>query len=113
MWQGFLPKKSVKLEFAINYNKEKRLGGIRIWNYNRSAKDSTKGVKDIEVMVNDEKVWEGVVKIGKGATDEDYSTEIILERGIQLPTVQLPIKAEEDFEEPSSFARQPVPEPKI
>lgn len=47
MWIGYRPLLPKNLEIVFCIPKETRLGGFKIWNYNKSAIDCTKGVKDI------------------------------------------------------------------
>ena len=47
MWLGYLPLPPLHLEIMIYYNKDTELGGLKIWNYNKSIVDFTKSVKDV------------------------------------------------------------------
>lgn len=49
------------------------LAAIKIWNYNKSVRDSTKGVRELEVFLNGEHKFGGDVKMGRGQVNEDYS----------------------------------------
>lgn len=60
--------------FAINVE----LSAVKIWNYNKSMRDATKGVREIEVFLNNELKHEGTVCMGKGSTKEDYSQLITI-----------------------------------
>lgn len=82
MWIGYLPKPPEKLEIVAFFNKDTVLGGLKIWNYNKSILDYTKGVKEVEIILNGEIVWNGCLIGGKGKIDEDYSTSISLIDGL-------------------------------
>jgi hypothetical protein len=47
MWIGYLPPPPKNLEIVIHLNDNIIIGGLKIWNYNKSAIDCTKGVKEI------------------------------------------------------------------
>ena len=49
MWTCNLPDPPTTPELYINIKSE-TLGGLRIWNYNRSLLESTKGIKEIEII---------------------------------------------------------------
>lgn len=82
------------------------IGALRLWNYNKSMLDSYKGVKEIELIINEERVWAGVLKRGGVPADSiDHCTEIIL-RGHSVPLVPglrakvtEEVKEEEEYEE--------------
>ena len=86
MWIGYLPKPPYALEIVLFFAKDTELGGIKIWNYNKSITDFTKGLKDVEIILNDMQVWQGRINGGKGKTDEDFSTKVIIKEGTVLPT---------------------------
>lgn len=54
MWIGYLPKPPQHLEVLMYYNKDIKLGALKIWNYNKSIVDCTKGAKEIQVLINNE-----------------------------------------------------------
>ena len=85
MWLGYLPLPPLHLEIVVYYNKDIQLGAIRLWNYNKSIIDFTKGIKDIEIILNDQIMWEGTLEGGKGQTDVDYSTSVVLKDSLTLP----------------------------
>lgn len=89
MWIGYLPKPPLKLGILIFVPIEFELGGLKLWNYNKSVQDFTKGVKDVEILVNDELKWKGKVNGGRGKVDVDYSTSIPLVNGITIPVEHL------------------------
>jgi hypothetical protein len=74
MWIGYLPKPPLKLEIVLFFNKQVELGGVKIWNYNKSIIDFTKGIKEVECILNDNLVWNGKIDGAKGKSTEDYST---------------------------------------
>jgi protein JBTS26 len=47
MWIGYRPAPPKNLEIVIQLDKSIEIGGLKIWNYNKSAIDCTKGIKDI------------------------------------------------------------------
>lgn len=49
MWTTGLPDFWKVLEIQITFPKTIEIGCLRIWNYNKSTLDSTKGIKEIEV----------------------------------------------------------------
>jgi len=52
----------IECSFISNYG----IGAIRIWNYNRSSIDTTKGVKELEIFVNGNPKWFGTINRGSG-----------------------------------------------
>ena len=76
MWIGRLPlpqSPPVHLEIVIYFNLNVELGVVKIQNYNKSVRDGTKGVRDIELYLNDELKYDGIVKMGRGQLNEDFS----------------------------------------
>lgn len=53
MWLGCMPAPPLCLELAITFPSGTRIGGIRLWNYNKSLIESVKGVKEVEIFVCD------------------------------------------------------------
>ncbi|CAM6100708.1 unnamed protein product [Calypogeia fissa] len=54
------------------------LGHMRVWNYNRSISDIMKGVKEVQIYVDGDLIWQGVIAKGCGNQVFDYSTKIPL-----------------------------------
>ena len=54
------------------------IGGLRIWNYNKSAEDSIKGVKNVDVLLNGRIYWSGEIRKARGDLYRDYVTDIKL-----------------------------------
>lgn len=52
MWLGSMPDPPKTIEIEINYDDTIQLGGIKVFNYNKSLIDSVKGVKDLEILYN-------------------------------------------------------------
>lgn len=76
MWIGSLPppqRPPVHLEIVIQFALTTKLAAVKIWNYNKSLRHGAKGVRDIQLFLNDELKYEGPVKMGRGQTNEDYS----------------------------------------
>lgn len=46
MWIGYLPVHPKHLEIVIDFDKQTEIGGLKIWNYNKSSIDCTKGIKE-------------------------------------------------------------------
>lgn len=78
------PPSVIVIEISLQVS----VGALRIWNYNKSQIENSKGVKDIKVIANDEK-WNGEIKKGCGNEYEDYSTLIkfTLNQGAVIPDV--------------------------
>lgn len=69
MWIGSLPlpqSPPLYLEILVFFARDTKLSAVKIWNYNKSVRDSTKGVRDIQLFVNDELKYEGPVRMGRG-----------------------------------------------
>ena len=94
MWLGYLPTPPQRLEILIRFDKAINLGGIKIWNYNKSIRDSTKCVNELKIMLNDTIMWTGSLQKGKGQINLDYATAIVLksnaEPGFALPQEEIP-----------------------
>jgi len=94
MWLGYLPMPPKHLEICIRLSGDVKVGGIKLWNYNKGIFDCTKGVFQVEVLLNDKLTWEGSLEPGRGYTNKDYSKAIILkenaEQGFSLPQEQVP-----------------------
>lgn len=50
MWIGYLPLPPKNLEIVVTLSRDIQIGGLKIWNYNKSAIDCTKGVKDVSII---------------------------------------------------------------
>lgn len=72
MWLAALPESPETLEIQIFFPENCDLAAIFIWNYNKSLIDSGKGVKEIEVFLRNQLVWNGVVRKGIGNELENY-----------------------------------------
>ncbi|XP_071813789.1 katanin-interacting protein-like isoform X2 [Apostichopus japonicus] len=53
---------------------------IKIWNYNKSLKDLSMGLKDVKLHCDGDQLWEGIVEKGCGNQVFDYSMMIDLPR---------------------------------
>ena len=51
MWIGYLPLPPKNLEIVILLSGEIQIGGLKIWNYNKSAIDFTKGIKEVQISM--------------------------------------------------------------
>lgn len=87
MWIGSLPLPQhppIYIEVVIHFALSSDLAAVKIWNYNKSVRDGTKGIRDVEILLNDELKFEGVVKMGRGQVKEDYSELISIKDGVQV-----------------------------
>ena len=91
MWLGFLPLPPHNLEIHIYFDKSIQLGGLKVWNFNKGILDCTKGVQQMQVLLNHQLLWEGSLEPGKGYTNVDYAKKIILSNNpnYTLPTEQV------------------------
>ena len=62
----------------IGFSSKYDVGALRIWNYNKSSIDATKGVKELEIFLNEQPKWYGPVKCGVGNEESEYCTTIYL-----------------------------------
>lgn len=63
MWYCNLPntnEEKVTIEFSFRVRD--RVGGIRIWNYNKSALDARIGVKGVDVYLDQSLIYHGQIK---------------------------------------------------
>ena len=89
MWLGYLPAPPNRLEILVRFDKTINIGGLKIWNYNKGILDCTKGVYQIQVLLNDSVKWNGQLSPGKGITNIDYAKAIILKENAE-PSFKLP-----------------------
>jgi hypothetical protein len=80
MWLCSLPAAAdTPLEIVIQVpSPDLVLGHVRVWNYNRSINDIAKGVKEVQIYLDGDLVWQGVIAKGCGNQVFDYSTRIPL-----------------------------------
>ena len=78
MWYCSMPDPPECLEIGISIPNEKCLNYILIWNYNKSLLDSTKGIKELEILLNGNVIWYGIIIKGTGNDREDYCTKILV-----------------------------------
>ena len=71
MWLGYLPTPPSTLEIQIRYDKNIQIGGIKIWNYNKGIIDCTKGVFQMQILLNDSIKWTGTMQPGKSKTNNE------------------------------------------
>jgi len=87
MWIGSLPMPQtppIFLEILVYFALNVDLAAVKIWNYNKSVRDSTKGVRDIELYLNGELKYEGTVKMGRGQIQDDYSQLISFQENVKI-----------------------------
>lgn len=85
MWLCNMPAPPITPEIYINSKSNVKIGGFRIWNYNRSLIDSIKGIKEIEIVSSGTVVWAGVINRAPGNEYEEFVTEIYLKPNIKFP----------------------------
>mmetsp|Transcript_34417 Transcript_34417/g.60330 ORF Transcript_34417/g.60330 Transcript_34417/m.60330 type:complete len:1207 (+) Transcript_34417:737-4357(+) len=108
MWVGQMPNPPACLEICIALAANEKVGGLKVWNYNKSLLDAVKGVKEMEVLVNDAVAWEGIVKRGSGNQDEDFGTEIVINPNYKFPEAEgSPLQLEEEIEEEEAEDERP------
>lgn len=76
MWIVRLPPPQnppVFLEVIVNFAITIELSAVKLWNYNKSLRDGTKGLRDIELFLNDDLKYTGIVKMARGLKSGDYS----------------------------------------
>ena len=87
MWLGCMPAPPKCLELAITFPSGTRIGGIRLWNYNKSLIESVKGVKEVEVFVCDLPKWHGTVNRGNGRETVANATDIPINNTFTFPVL--------------------------
>jgi hypothetical protein len=78
MWLAPMPAPPNNLEILITIPASIQLGGMRLWNYNKSFLDSVKGIRELEVLLNGNVMWYGIVNRGCGNKFDVYSTDVKL-----------------------------------
>ncbi|KAF0971838.1 hypothetical protein FDP41_010061 [Naegleria fowleri] len=77
MWQTSLPTLSY-LEIVIDVPVTLPVVSMTFWNFNKSINESVKGVREIEILRNNEQLWRGTIQRGCGNNIFDYSTAVQL-----------------------------------
>jgi Domain of unknown function (DUF4457) len=92
MWLGYLPLPPKHLEIQIRVASSVKVGGLKLWNYNKGIFDCTKGVFQLQVLLNDNIAWEGSLEPGRGYVNKDYSKAIVLtsQPDFKFPVEQMP-----------------------
>lgn len=75
MWLAPLPPPPLPLTISIKLLQPPL--GLRIWNYNKSILDSTKGLKAFKISINHLQIWEGEVPKASGDTTTEYCSQIL------------------------------------
>ena len=83
-----MPAPPISPEIFINLTWPKKLGAMRIWNYNKSMIESTKGIKELEIVNHGVVIWSNELTRAPGNPYEQYCNEIILISGTKLPAIQ-------------------------
>jgi len=97
MWFSQMPAPPECLEICIFFDRGFELGGLSIWNYNRSLIESVKGIKEMEVLLNNELKWNGVLRKGVGNEFEEYREEIKIKEDFDFSRMK--IKNNKDLKE--------------
>ncbi|KAL4511622.1 hypothetical protein ABPG72_012467 [Tetrahymena utriculariae] len=84
MWFGTMPDPPKCMEIGIKFKSNKGIGALRVWNYNKSLIDSVKGIKEIEIIRNNNLIWVGQIKKGIGKESENYGDLIKFKEDIVL-----------------------------
>ena len=110
MWFAYMPEPPSCLEICILIKNDITIGGLLIWNYNKSLIESIKGIKEIEILLNNELKWAGVIKRGVGNETDDYQEAIKLMPNFDfssriVPKVPL---MEETHKEDIPFKNKPI-----
>ena len=95
MWIGRLPlpqNPPIHLEIIVYYALNIELSAVKLWNYNKSMRDGTKGLRDIELYLNDEIKFSGTVKMAKGSKTADYSQLITFQENVKIMDEIQPIE---------------------
>jgi protein JBTS26 len=89
MWFTYMPEPPKCLEIGIRLEKceLKEIGFIFIWNYNKSLIESVKGVKEIEILWENQLIFEGTVKRGNGKLDNEYKTVIRIDNSVDIQKI--------------------------
>ena len=86
MWLGSMPDHPKQMEIEISHDEPVKLGGVKVYNYNKSLIDSIKGVKDLEIIyLGQSRIVE--IKKGNGFDLDDYGTEIQLVDNFKFPNL--------------------------
>ncbi|KAK3267982.1 hypothetical protein CYMTET_23489, partial [Cymbomonas tetramitiformis] len=81
MWVGQLPQQPAGSPLELRFCMPAGVGTVstlQIWNYNKSINESAKGVREMQVYLDSELVWQGIVARGTGNTTADFSTSVRL-----------------------------------
>ncbi len=97
MWTAYLPVPPAKfLELVYSLPCGTEVGGILIWNYNKNAQDSVKGVMDAEIIISESTVWAGRIARGNGHCSSDYATAVVLSKSPEYTFANRPQPVKEE-----------------
>ncbi|KAG6545885.1 hypothetical protein Mapa_012540 [Marchantia paleacea] len=90
-------------------------GHMRIWNYNRSIGETTKGVREMQVYVDRELIWQGMVGKGCGNRVFDYSSRIPLldEAPLSATSSTIKVQSSSAYQETHFVSNAPDVENKV
>jgi hypothetical protein len=75
------------LDIVLTFPVDTTLGGIRLWNFNKSMLESVKGFKEVELLLNDIQIWTGTVARGNGHVSVKNCTEVKVGPDFVFPSV--------------------------
>lgn len=76
------------LEILIEIEKNINLGFLLLWNYNKSLIDSVKGIKEAEILLDDDLIWSGIVRRGVANEYDDYCEYIPLDQSLPIEKIK-------------------------
>ena len=77
MWCTLMPEAPDCLEIFVSVESVCGIGAVKIYNYNKSLLESIKGIKELEIILDQFLVWDGTLNKGTGKeNDSDICTLI-------------------------------------
>ncbi|CAM9693512.1 unnamed protein product, partial [Chrysoparadoxa australica] len=65
---------------VIDLGKEEEIGGLIVWNFNKSGEDLTKGVRGVHLLLDDKPVGYFELRMAPGCAGMEYGQTILLDR---------------------------------
>lgn len=84
MWYAIMPDLPQSLEILITCQSQHGVGAVKVWNYNRNLLDTIIGVRHVQLLLDGQTVWEGVIKRGSGNEGGNVCTLIKIRPDIPL-----------------------------
>lgn len=94
------------LEVNIYYPSKVKLGAIRFGNSDKTALDNMKGIKEIEVLVNGETKWGGILQRSESRDSSDYSVVVKLDPYSIVPPLHPKTKRTEYSDKQASITKE-------